>query len=117
MPETIPYETPDPRKVADDLYQLKALTICQFVFAGVALFAIPSAVITGSWFVMTILGTYGMMQLVSGICMHQRKWRKLTIVVSAINCALFPLGTIFGGATINLLNRPAIMEIYRNHEN
>jgi hypothetical protein len=48
--------------------------------------------------------------------MHQRKWRKLTIAVSAINCALFPIGTIFGGAVINLLNSPAIIEIYRNHE-
>jgi predicted MFS family arabinose efflux permease len=115
MPQTLPYETPNPKKLADELYELKALTICHYVLAGVAyLGAVSAAHHPGAPLVLAILVIYGTAQLVSALCMQQRRFRTVTLAISAINCAIIPLGTALGAATIKVLSRPAIMEMYRN---
>lgn len=63
-----------------------------------------------------ILGTWcfvsGILNVVSGIFLRQRKHRTFSLVVAAINCLHVPVGTILGVFTIIILVRPSVAELY-----
>jgi hypothetical protein len=50
--------------------------------------------------------------ILAGIWLKKRVQHSLTIVVAAINCASFPLGTALGVFTIIVLQRPTVKMTY-----
>jgi hypothetical protein len=54
----------------------------------------------------------GILNLVSGLFLRQRKHRTFSLVVAAINCLQIPLGTVLGIFTIIVLIRPSVVEMY-----
>jgi hypothetical protein len=57
--------------------------------------------------------TLGGLTIYSGRCIHRRRRRIFSIVIAALHCANFPLGTVLGVFTIIVLVRPSVAEIYR----
>ena len=49
---------------------------------------------------------------VSGHFIHTRQRRIFSIVVAAINCVMFPFGTVLGVLTIIMLVRPSVIMLY-----
>jgi hypothetical protein len=49
---------------------------------------------------------------VSGYFIQTRQRRILSIVMAAINCAMFPFGTVLGVFTIIVLVRPSVISLY-----
>lgn len=49
--------------------------------------------------------TLGALTILSGRRIAQRRTRKFSVVIGAINCAMFPFGTTLGVFTLILLNR------------
>lgn len=56
--------------------------------------------------------TLGIMTMISGRRIADRRSRTLSIVVAAINCTFMPLGTILGVFTLILLTKPEVMAQY-----
>ncbi|MGB7158298.1 MAG: hypothetical protein WBD40_09550 [Tepidisphaeraceae bacterium] len=63
--------------------------------------------------VFLVLGwTLGGLTIYSGRCMSRRRARTFSIVMAAINCLSFPLGTTLGVFTILVLARPTVKAEY-----
>ena len=63
--------------------------------------------IMGTWFI-----TSGVLNVLSGLFLRARKHWTFSIVVAAIDCLHFPLGTVLGVFTIIVLIRPSVRELY-----
>ena len=61
----------------------------------------------GTWFI-----TSGVLNVLSGLFLRARKHWTFSIVVAAIDCLHFPLGTVLGVFTIIVLIRPSVRELY-----
>ena len=61
----------------------------------------------GAWFVVS-----GVLNLISGFYLRARKNRTFSLVVAAINCLHFPLGTVLGVFTIIVLGRDSVRQMY-----
>jgi hypothetical protein len=72
---------------------------------GLMFTMIPLLIIVGFWGLATATA-------VSGYFIQTRQRRVFSIVVAAINCALFPFGTVLGVFTIIVLVRPSVMGLY-----
>jgi hypothetical protein len=55
----------------------------------------------------------GILNLISGLCLHARKSRTFSLVVAGINCLHLPLGTVLGIFTIVVLSRESVRELYK----
>jgi hypothetical protein len=56
----------------------------------------------------------GIMNLMAGVFMRQRKHRTFSLVIAAINCLQIPLGTALGVFTIIVLIRPSVVKMYES---
>jgi hypothetical protein len=140
-PPSIPYASASPIDSVDDGH-LKAIVICHYVWGGLilllSLFAIfyivmgmmvvhgrfpnsgpnPMPNQMGYMFVcmgfgMMFLGwLVGILTIVSGRAIAQRKWRMFSLVVAGVNCASFPLGTLLGIFTFVVLLRSSVRAQY-----
>jgi hypothetical protein len=63
-----------------------------------------------------ILGFWGLAAAtaVSGYFIQTRQRRIFSIVIAAINCAMFPFGTVLGVLTIIMLVRPSVIDLYQS---
>jgi hypothetical protein len=62
----------------------------------------------GIWFVVSAI-----LNVMSGLFLHARKYRMFSLVVAGINCVNMPLRTVLGIFTIIVLLRPSVREIYQ----
>ncbi len=67
-------------------------------------------VVMAAWFVASAA-----LNVVSGIFLRARKHWTFSLVVAAIDCLHFPLGTILGVFTIIVLIRPSVRELYGDY--
>jgi hypothetical protein len=54
----------------------------------------------------------GVLNLMSGLFLRQRKHRTFSLIIAALNCLQIPLGTALGVFTIIVLVRPSVVQIY-----
>jgi hypothetical protein len=54
----------------------------------------------------------GILTIVSGRAIAQRKWRMFSLVIAGVNCASFPLGTLLGVFTFIVLLRNSVRALY-----
>jgi hypothetical protein len=54
----------------------------------------------------------GILTIVSGRAIAQRKWRVFSLVMAGVNCASFPLGTLLGVFSFIVLLRPSVRALY-----
>lgn len=66
---------------------------------------VGGTIVAASW-------TLGAFTILSGRRIAQRRSRKFSVIVGAINCAIIPLGTTLGIFTLILLNRREADEEY-----
>ena len=61
----------------------------------------------------TLFGwTFGVLTILSGRYIAQRRRRMFSMVIAGINCASFPLGTLLGVFTFIVLLRPSVKAMY-----
>lgn len=63
--------------------------------------------IFGAWFLISAI-----LNVLSGLFLHERKYRTFSLVVAGLNCVHLPVGTVLGIFTIIVLLRPSVQEIY-----
>jgi hypothetical protein len=56
--------------------------------------------------------TFGILNILSGRRIAQRRSRVFTMVIAAINCISFPLGTALGVFTIIVLSKDSVKAVY-----
>ncbi len=70
--------------------------------------------------VFAVLGVWclvsGVLNVISGCFLRQRKHRTFSLVVGALNCLHVPVGTILGVFTIVVLVRESVVEMYEAAE-
>ena len=54
----------------------------------------------------------GILTLISGRAIAQRRWRIFSLVMAGVNCASIPLGTLLGVFTFIVLLRPSVRSLY-----
>lgn len=74
-------------------------------FVGLLLALVGGMIILCGW-------TVGICTIYSGRCIQHRVRRTFSIVVAAINCVLFPLGTALGVFTLIVLMRDSVRRLY-----
>jgi hypothetical protein len=57
---------------------------------------------------------FGILTIISGRKIAQRKNRTFSFVIAAINCLSLPFGTALGIFTIIVLNRPSVQTLYQD---
>lgn len=57
----------------------------------------------------------GLLNVISGYFLKQRRHRTFSIVIAAIDCLYVPLGTLLGAFTIIVLSRDTVRAIYEEH--
>ncbi len=69
------------------------------------------------YFIMgTVLLTASVLNLLSGIFLHQRRHRVFSLVVGGLNCLQIPFGTILGVFTIVVLSRNSVRAAYERNK-
>jgi len=68
-------------------------------------------VVFGLWFLISCI-----LNVISGLFLSARKYRPFSLVVAAINCLHFPLGTVLGVFTIVVLVRDSVGELYETNQ-
>ena len=71
------------------------------------------------WFYLAMglmLLTSGVLTLMAGRSLQKRKRRVFTIVIAALNCLHFPLGTLLGIFTLIVLSRESVERLYLEEE-
>lgn len=63
-----------------------------------------------------ILVTAGVLNLLSGLSLRQRKHRIFSLVVGCLNCLQVPFGTVLGVFTIMVLSRTSVREYYEDNQ-
>ena len=58
--------------------------------------------------------TMGALTIYSGRCIQRRQSRMYSLVISGLNCCLFPVGTALGVFTFIVLGRPGVRAEYEN---
>ena len=58
----------------------------------------------------------GILQIIAGFRLRQKRNRNFIIVVAVLALLSFPLGTILGIFTIIVLSRPAVIEMFRKEQ-
>ena len=68
--------------------------------------AIMGAAIVAGW-------TFGALQIYAGRCLKKRRHRTLILIVAGLETVFIPWGTAIGVWTIIILQRPAVMALFR----
>jgi hypothetical protein len=79
--------------------------IMEWIFAGIGGFWVLGALI------------FGILTIVSGRYISQRRNKTFSIVIGAINCLFMPLGTILRIFTIVTLSKKEIIDLYNDRQN
>ena len=108
--------------MSKDAHDLKTLAVAHIVWGGInalgGLFAF--AVMAPHepalrWFL--VLGIVWSVPLTaSGFFLYNRRWRWFSILIAALCCPVFPIGTGLGIATLVILRRRSVIEAYRTSE-
>jgi hypothetical protein len=61
--------------------------------------------------------TFGILTIVSGRFLAQRRHKTFSVVIGAINCLFMPLGPILGIFTIVTLSKKEVVELYDDKQN
>lgn len=136
-----PYEVAAARFSPADQNDLKTLSICHYVYAGLlaftgfipvglllfaigllssldpshasALKGIASGILLIIWVALSVmLWLKAGVVAYSGVCLRQGKHRTLSQVVACLCCLNMPFGTLLGVFTLVVLNRPAVRAGY-----
>ena len=75
-----------------------------WIFAGIGGFWVLAALI------------FGILTIVSGRYISQKRNKTFSIVIGAINCLFMPLGTILGIFTIVTLSKKEVVDLYENKQ-
>lgn len=67
--------------------------------------------VMGAWFVLS-----GVVNVLSGIFLRQRKNRVFSMVVAGFNCLYMPLGTVLGVFTFVVLGRDSVVALYEANQ-
>jgi heme/copper-type cytochrome/quinol oxidase subunit 3 len=59
-----------------------------------------------------LLVASGVVNILSAVYLRQRKNRTFSLIVAAMNCVHFPLGTTLGVFTFIVLLRPSVLRLY-----
>ena len=111
MPQILPYATPDPQRIRTELHYLKVIAISHDVLGGLGAASAALAFFTSNG-PLLVMFLYSLAILLSGLCIHLRKLRHLSIIIAAPLCILFPMGTILGLYTLTVLTRPTVIALY-----
>lgn len=65
----------------------------------------------GLWFLVS-----GILNVMSGVFLRQRKHQTFSLAVAGLNCLHIPLGTVLGVFTIIVLMRQSVTELYEEGE-
>jgi hypothetical protein len=143
QPLPVAYASADPQ-FAIDAGHIRTLAICHYIWGGlitliscIFIFHIVmgAAIISGAlnsaqnppppqagWFFVGLgscalmLGwAIGILNILSGRWMTQRRRRVFSLVMAGINCASFPFGTALGVFTFLVLLRPSVRASFEHH--
>lgn len=64
--------------------------------------------------IIVMMWILGLMLVGSGMCIHRRRRRMFSVVMAAIACSAFPLGTILGVFTLVVLLRDSVKHLYES---
>ncbi len=142
LPSTPPAPPPSPGTdaTAQDLEQLRLLSIFHYIVAGItALFSLfpvihlvigilmatgkmeqsdPGAAVAGWFFVgfaalLIASGlTFAVFIAYAGRCLRQRRRHTLCLVVGALECMMMPFGTVLGVFTLIALTKPPVKALF-----
>jgi hypothetical protein len=59
---------------------------------------------------------FGVLNLISGLCIRARIYRRFSMIVAGINCFFMPWGTLLGVFTIIVLIRDSVQELYETNK-
>jgi hypothetical protein len=62
--------------------------------------------------VLTFAGGLAILFAASAICIARRRARTFVAVVAALQCLLFPIGTVVGGLSLLVLTRPSVKDLF-----
>jgi hypothetical protein len=129
------YASPEAWQFARDASHLNTLAVLHYVWGGLILLFSPLGLLyvgigiallfskNEAAFVgilMSLLGlvmtamivAMGVLNILSGRGMRQRRRQVLSIVMAALNCMSFPLGTALGVFTLIVVLRPSVKAMY-----
>jgi hypothetical protein len=66
--------------------------------------------------VFVLVLTVGILQLMAGFRLRQKRTKNFIVVVAVLALLSFPLGTVLGIFTIIVLSRPAVVEIFQKEQ-
>ena len=119
-------QSPPPRvRRTTDAEPLAMLAAGHFVVADVAMFgavflsmqvAVQLAAASDSqWLFLAFVvgyGCFGVLNLLSGLCIRARKFRAFSLMVAGLNCVPAPVGTVLGVVSISVLRRASVRAEY-----
>jgi hypothetical protein len=66
----------------------------------------------GYGFILVVILTGGVVNLLSGLFIRKRRHRMFSIIIGGLNCLQVPIGTLLGVFTILILSRDSVRKIY-----
>lgn len=60
----------------------------------------------------SMIVSFGVVNLISGLCMRKRQGRVFSMIVAGLDCLGFPFGTMLGVFTLIVLGRDSVRELY-----
>src|SRR5437867_39201 len=120
MPEILPYASPVTQPSADNLFNLKALAISHDILGVLGVYLVIAGLVVGDDpsvklpLALMLVGSVAV--LASGICIQTRRLRIFSLIVAALLCLMFPVGTILGICTLRVLSRPTADLLYRTSQ-
>jgi len=118
MPDVLSYAGPTrPKPNSNDSYDLKVIAIFTDILGVAGLFG-PILGLTLSDdpsmrlpLILMLIGTLSV--AASGLFIHCRRLRIFSLIIAALLCLMFPLGTILGISTLRILSRDTVIALYR----
>jgi hypothetical protein len=111
------YSSITPRPTGDDYYHVRVLAYSFIAFGGLALIGTVIACVAvpdrpAKWIGLGI-GIAGAWMFLAGYLLHRKTGLRFCFCAGVISLFFFPVGTVLGLATFNLLRRPQIRSIFR----
>jgi len=105
-----------------DQQHLRLLTVSYYLFAALEGFFAVVAVLdltgrggSSAALIATLTVFFGVVSILSvfaGLRLKQRRARSFCLFVAALNCLIFPFGTVLGVATMFVLKRPRVRSAF-----
>src|SRR4051812_632762 len=121
MPVILSYANPSaPKPTSNDLFDLKVIAISHDLLGILCFFPAMVGLIVSDDpsinlpLILMLIG--GLALVASGLCIHRRRLRVFSLIVAALLCLMFPMGTIPGVATLRVLSRSTVIAHYRQSQ-